>query len=94
MHISAASTLGINQVTVFAAQNAGGSLGNMICPNNITAACATVGETGNEGVVLRRVMTAFLIVLLLYMLLAMLYTYVLFPNISADYGNVLSAFLK
>ncbi len=44
MHNSAAGALGINQVTVFAAQNAGGSLGIMICPNNVTAACATVGE--------------------------------------------------
>jgi len=94
MHISAAGALGINQVTVFAAQNAGGSLGNMICPNNITAACATVGETGNEGLVLKRVMTAFLIVLALYMLLALLYTYVLFPNVSADYTNVISSLLK
>lgn len=94
MHISAAGTLGINQVTVFAAQNAGGSLGNMICPNNITAACATVGQTGNEGLVLRRAMTAFLIVLALYMLLALLYTYVLFPNVSAEYSNVISSLLR
>ena len=34
MHMGAASTLGVNQITVFAAQSAGGSLGNMICPNN------------------------------------------------------------
>ncbi|NCB51868.1 MAG: L-lactate permease [Clostridia bacterium] len=94
MHIGAAGTLGINQITVFAAQNAGGSLGNMICPNNITAACATVGETGNEGIVLKRAMTAFLIVLVLYMALALLYTYVLFPNVSLEYGNVISSLLK
>lgn len=94
MHMGAASTLGVNQITVFAAQNAGGSLGNMICPNNITAACATVGETGNEGIVLKRVMKAFLIVLVIYMALAMLYTYVLFPNISIEYSNAISSLLK
>lgn len=44
MHMQAAASLGINPITVFAGQNAGASLGNLICPNNTVAACATVGE--------------------------------------------------
>jgi hypothetical protein len=44
--------------------------------------------------VLKRVMTAFLIVLVLYMLLALLYTYFLFPNASAEYGSAISSLLR
>ena len=66
----------------FAANNAGGSLGNMICPNNVTAACATVGMMGQENKVMRRVIVMFIITCALYMVLSMLYVYVVFPNIS------------
>ena len=54
MHITAAKSLGMNPITVFAGQNAGGSLGNLICPNNTVAACATVGEAGHESLVMGR----------------------------------------
>lgn len=80
MHISAAQSLGMNPVTVFAGQNAGASLGNLICPNNTVAACATVGEVGNESKVMRKTLVAFSVILVLYMILSMLYTLVLFPN--------------
>lgn len=66
----------------FAANNAGGSLGNMICPNNVTAACATVGMMGQENKVMRRVVVMFIITCALYMVLSMLYVYIVFPNIS------------
>ena len=33
--------------------DAGASLGNMICPNNTVAACATVDQAGNESQVMR-----------------------------------------
>lgn len=89
MHMAASANLGINQITVFAAQNGGGSLGNMICPNNVTAACATVGITGQESKVMKRVAVMFCICCVLYMLLAMLYTYVVFPNVDV---NTLSMF--
>ena len=44
------------------------------------AACATVDEMGNESAVMKRTLVAFAIILALYMVLAMLYTCVLFPN--------------
>lgn len=80
MHTEAAAALGMNPITVFAGQNAGASLGNLICPNNTVAACATVGEVGNESKVMKRTLAAFAIILCVYMVLAMLYTLVLFPN--------------
>ena len=80
MHIHAAQTLGANPITVFASQNAGASLGNMICPNNTVAACATVGQINREYEVLKETALVFTIILTLYMALGMLYTYVLFPN--------------
>lgn len=80
MHIQAAQVLGINQVTVFAGQNAGASLGNLICPNNTVAACATVGMVGQENQVMFQTLKAFAIVLTVYMVLTMVYTYILFPN--------------
>lgn len=80
MHVNAAEMLGLNPVTVFAGQNAGASLGNMICPNNVVAVCATVGIIGKEGEVLRKAAKMFLVLLVLYMCLGMLYTHVLFPD--------------
>lgn len=82
MHTEAAMTLGINPVTVFAGQNAGASLGNLICPNNTVAACATVGQVGNESKVMRRTLPACGIIMVLYMMLSMLYTLVLFSNVG------------
>ncbi len=80
MHIEAAQLLGINPITVFAGQNAAGSLGNLICPNNVVAACATVDQIGNEGDVLRITFKPFFVILVEYMVIAMLYTYVIFPT--------------
>ena len=83
MHLQAAMDLGMNPITVFAGQNAGASLGNLICPNNTVAACATVDEIGSESAVMKRTLIAFAIILGIYMVLAMLYTCVLFPNFGA-----------
>lgn len=89
MHITAAQNLGINQIFTFAANNVGGSLGNMICPNNVTAACATVGMMGSEYKVMRRVALMFLICCILYMVLAMLYVYVVFPDVTVTTRHLL-----
>ena len=80
MHLEAATALGMNPITVFAGQNAAASLGNLICPNNTIAACATVGEIGNESKVMKKTLVAFAVLIVLYMILAMLYTLVIFPN--------------
>ena len=58
----------------------GVSLGNLICPNNTVAACATVDQIGNENKVMKRTLPAFAIILAVYMVLTMLYTCVLFPH--------------
>ncbi len=83
MHLQAAQALGMNPITIFAGQNAGASLGNLICPNNTVAACATVGQVGNESAVMKKTLRAFAVILCLYMVLAMLYTCVLFPHFGA-----------
>ena len=83
MHIQAAQALGMNPITVFAGQNAGASLGNLICPNNTVAACATVDQVGNENKVMKRTLPAFAVILVIYMVLTMLYTCVLFPHFGA-----------
>ena len=83
MHMEAAAALNMNPITVFAGQNAGGSLGNLICPNNTVAACATVGEVGNESKVMKSTLAAYGVILVLYMGLAVLYTVTLFPNFGA-----------
>ena len=84
MHIHAAQALGANPITVFAGQNAGASLGNLICPNNTVAACATVGQVHKEHEVLRETVLVFSVILLIYMSLSMLYTYVLFPTFGMN----------
>ncbi len=91
MHIHAADILGINKIMTFASSNAGGSLGNMICPNNVTAACATVGITGEESKVMKRVVVMFLITLVLYMVLSMIYVYVIFPHVTVEANNLFAA---
>ena len=83
MHVQAANALGMNPITIFAGQNAGASLGNLICPNNTVAACATVDEIGNESGVMKRTLPDFAVILAVYMMLTMLYTCVLFPNFGA-----------
>ena len=81
--MQAAEALGMNPITIFAGQNAGASLGNLICPNNTVAACATVDAVGQENKVMKRTLPAFAIILVIYMVLTMLYTCVLFPNFGA-----------
>jgi L-lactate permease len=80
MHVQAAVALGQNPVTVFAAQNVGGAIGNMICPNNVVAVATTVGILGQEGLLMRRVFPAFFVFLLTYGCIAILYTHLLFKG--------------
>ncbi len=48
-----ASALDMSTVMVVALQIIGGAIGNMICVNNVVAACATVGTPGKEGKIIR-----------------------------------------
>lgn len=45
----AALEVGVSPVAVVALQSIGGAVGNMICVNNVLAACATVDVRGKEG---------------------------------------------
>lgn len=45
--------LGLGGVITVALQTIGGAIGNMICVNNVVAACATVGTNGKEGKIIR-----------------------------------------
>ena len=49
----AATNLGLNAAVIVAANTIGGSIGNMICVNNVVAACATAGTAGREGKIIR-----------------------------------------
>lgn len=80
MHMEASAALGLNPIVVFAGQNAAGSLGNLICPNNTVAACATVDLVGHENQVMYKTIPSFLVILVLYMILSLLYTLVIYPD--------------
>ncbi len=48
-----AQNLGLDVIMIVAVNIVGGSIGNMICVNNVVAACATVGTGGREGRIIR-----------------------------------------
>lgn len=49
LQFETARLVGINPIFISALQVIGGAVGNMICINNIVAACATCGTIGSEG---------------------------------------------
>ena len=51
---SVADTLGVSTIVILALQSVGGAIGNMICVHNVVAACAVVGNLGQEGKIIRR----------------------------------------
>ncbi len=53
LQYTAAVRLGLPAMLILAMQVMGGAMGNMICVNNIVAACATCGTTGAEGRLMR-----------------------------------------
>ena len=53
LQFETAQNLGLSQVLITASQIVGGAVGNIICINNIVAACATVGISGKEGRIIR-----------------------------------------
>jgi lactate permease len=61
-----AQLLGLSVPIILAAQTSGGALGSVIAPAKIIVGTATVGLTGSEGLVLRRMLsyTAFLLILM------------------------------
>ena len=49
----AANNLALNTAIIVAANTIGGAIGNMVCVNNVVAACATAGTAGKEGKIIR-----------------------------------------
>jgi lactate permease len=56
-----AGDLGLSRQIMIAAQAVGGAFGNMVCINNVVAACAVVGLVGMEGVILKRTVVPFIL---------------------------------
>lgn len=54
MQFETALLLNLSPVLIVALQCVGGGIGNMICINNIVAACSTVGVSSKEGELVRR----------------------------------------
>ena len=78
MHMSAAELLSLNKVTIFAAQNVGGAIGNMICPNNIVAVAATVDTLGKEGEIMKKCIPSWGILVGVYGLIGVIFTHIIF----------------
>lgn len=53
LQFQTAEIVKMSPVLIVALQNIGGAAGNMICVNNVVAACATTGTMGNEGKIIR-----------------------------------------
>lgn len=52
---------GLDMTTILATQSVGGSLGNMVCINNIVAVCSILGIDKQEGVILKKTVIPMLI---------------------------------
>lgn len=53
LQFQTATLVHMSPVLIVALQNIGGAAGNMICVNNVVAACATTGTMGNEGKIIK-----------------------------------------
>lgn len=74
LQYQAASNLDMNTALIVAVNTIGGAIGNMICVNNVVAACATAGTSGREGKIIRinliptLIYTAFVILIAAFLL--------------------------
>jgi lactate permease len=75
-----AENIKVSREIIVALQAVGGAMGNMICVHNIVAASATVGLSGEEGLILRKTMVPCLIYGLIVGVAGLLFVFVLFPN--------------
>ena len=53
LQFETAKLIAMPTVFIVALQNMGGAIGNMVCVNNVVAACATTGTNGNEGKIIK-----------------------------------------
>lgn len=76
-----ATSLDLPRQIIVAAQAVGGAMGNMICIHNIVAACAVVGLSGKEGLILRRTVWPFLLYGLVVGIVTTLLSFVFLPHL-------------
>jgi lactate permease len=69
LQVQTASTAGLDQVLLAAANSSGGVLGKMISPQNLAIAASAVGMAGQEGVIFRKVLGYSLVLLLVMCIL-------------------------
>ncbi len=78
---SVAEQTEISRIIVVSLQNVGGALGNMVGVHNIIAACATVGLTGVEGVLLKRNAIPAIILSLVAGIVGLVLAYLVVPGL-------------
>jgi lactate permease len=76
-----ASELDLPHQIVVAAQAVGGGFGNMVCIHNIVAACAVVGLSGKEGLILRKTFWPFVLYGVVVGIVVTLLSFVFVPNL-------------
>jgi len=76
-----AAKLGLPTLVILGLQAVGGAVGNMICVNNVVAACSTVGIVGKEGVLIKRNLIPVVIYIGLAGILGILAVYVFNLNL-------------
>ena len=71
--VASAERLNMDELRLIGAQGFGAAVGNIICPHNVIAGCATVGIAGREGEVLQRTLGACLLYVALGGILAFIW---------------------
>ena len=77
----AAQSLGLPTQIIVGAQAVGGAIGNLVAIHNVVAALATVGLVGEEGRIMRLNLIPLVYYAVMVGVLAMIFSYVLFPGL-------------
>lgn len=81
LQYSVADNLGISHIIVVSLQNVGGSLGNMINVQKIITACAVVGLSGVEGLIIKRNIAPMIFALLVTGIIGMILVIFVVPGL-------------
>lgn len=74
LQFDSALIIGLPVTSIVAMQSAGAAVGNMVCVNNVIAACATTGAVGNEGkIILRNIIPMSILYILILAVAYMLF---------------------
>jgi lactate permease len=81
LQYSVADKIGISHIIIVSLQNVGGSLGNMINIQKIITACAVVGLTGVEGLIIKRGTLPLLFALVVTGIIGVIAVYFIAPGL-------------